>query len=125
MDLVLKARRARISPHDRERIERKLVRLSRFQPRIQRVEVEVIAEASRRVNGGQRVEVSCRAPRRTFRATGTGSDLDAAVDQVVERLERQLTADHGRRRARLIGGANRVKSGAFPVGRAGRASDED
>lgn len=124
MDLVVKARRARLSPEARERVERKMSRLTRLEPDLTRIEVEVIAEASPRVDGGQRVEVAARARRKTFRATGTGHDLETAVDQVVERLERQFSTDHGKRRSRMLDGANRVKSGGIRLVSAPK-DDED
>jgi ribosomal subunit interface protein len=111
MDLVVKGRGGRISLQTKQRIERRLARLDRLEATIQRVEVELIQQANRRVDGGHRVEATCRASRKTFRASATGSDIDAVLDRVVERLERQLTDDHGRRRTRRVGGANRLKSG--------------
>jgi ribosomal subunit interface protein len=100
MDLVVKGRGDRVSDRTRDRVARKLGRLSRFDPRLERVEVEITLEASRRVNGGHRVEASCRSARRTYRATATGPDVNAALDRLVERLERQMVEDHDRRRHR-------------------------
>lgn len=116
MDVVVKGRKVRVSPQTRNRLERKAAHLARLEPRLQRLEVEIIRE-NPRIDGGHRVEASCRARRRTFRATGTGTDLEAAVDQMVERLERQITDDGRKRRARLIEGANRVKSGRIAASR--------
>lgn len=110
MELVVKARRTRVSPQTRERVERKVSRLARVAPRAQRVEVELIEEATPRVGGGHRVEAACRTARRTFRASASGPDVDAALDRVVERLERQMTREQEKRRSRLLEGANRVKS---------------
>ena len=110
MDLVVKGRGDRVSGQLRGRVERKLGRLSRLDGRIDRVEVEVIRQPSPRVDGGHRVQASCRSARRTFRASATGADVDAAVDLLVERLERQITRDHERRRTRMLEGANRIKS---------------
>lgn len=110
MDLVVKGRGSRVSSQTRQRVERKLARLVRLEPRIQRIEVELIQEPNRRVNGGHRVQVACWVTRRTFRASGTGSDIDVALERVTERLERQLTDEHGRRRTRRVAGANRLKS---------------
>jgi ribosomal subunit interface protein len=110
MDLVVKGRGGRVSSQTKQRVERKLVRLTRLEPRIQRIEVEFIHEPNRRVDGGYRVEAACWVSRRTFRASSTGSDIDAALDGVTERLERQLTDEHGRRRTRRMSGANRLKS---------------
>ncbi|MGH2724472.1 MAG: ribosome hibernation-promoting factor, HPF/YfiA family [Actinomycetota bacterium] len=110
MDLVVKGRGDRVSGQTRGRVERKLGRLSRLDRRIARVEVEVIRQPSRRVDGGHRVEASCRSSRRTFRASATGADVDSALDRVVERLERQIAREQDRRRSRMLDGANRIKS---------------
>jgi ribosome hibernation promoting factor len=110
MELVVKGRHTRVSPQVRQRIERKMTRLERLVPRVQRVEIVLTEEATPRVDGGHRVEASCRTPHRTFRASATGSDVDAALERVVDRLERQLKEEQGKRRARLLEGANRVKS---------------
>ena len=117
MDFVVRGRGSRVSSQSRERVERKLARLVRLNSGIQRIEVELIEEPNRRVNGGHRVEVACWTARRTFRASSTGSDIDAALDRVMERLERQLTDEHDRRRTRRVGGANRLKSGEKAVSR--------
>jgi ribosomal subunit interface protein len=118
MDLVVKGRGERVSGRSRERLERKLGRLARLDPRLDRVEVEVIRQASPRVDGGHRVEASCRSGRRAYRATASGPDVDAALLLVVARLERQISQDHGKRRSRMLLGANRVKSGRMSRQRA-------
>jgi ribosomal subunit interface protein len=110
MDLVLKGRGGRLSDKIRLRIERRLAHLARLDPRVARVEVEVIRHPSRRVDGGHRVEASCRSARRTYRASGTGSDLDSALDKAIDRLERQIADGAARRRTRILHGANRLKS---------------
>lgn len=110
MDLVVKGRGDRVTGRTRSHVERKLSRLSRLDPRLDRVEVEVIWETRGRIGGGHRVEASCRSGRRIFRASATGPDVDTAVDRLVERLERQITDDRSRRRSRMLGGANRLKS---------------
>jgi ribosomal subunit interface protein len=110
LDLVVKGRGGRVSSQTKQRVERKMARLTRLEPRIQRLEVELIHQPNPRVDGGYRVEAACWASRRTFRATGTGSDFDAALDQVSERLERQLTDEHGKRRTRRVSSPNRLKS---------------
>ncbi|HVM11477.1 MAG TPA: ribosome-associated translation inhibitor RaiA [Actinomycetota bacterium] len=110
MDLVVKARGGKVTQHARERIEHKLRKLSRLDSKIQRLEIEVIQESTPRVDGGHRVEAAAVTARRTFRATATAHDVEAAVERAADRLQRQVSEEHGRRRARLIGGAHRVKS---------------
>jgi ribosomal subunit interface protein len=110
MDLVMKARGERVVGQTRARAERKLSRLLRLDAGIDYVEIEVIREKRARIGGGHRVEASCRAGRRTYRASASGRDVDGALDRLIERLERQITDGRGRRRARLLSGAGRVKS---------------
>lgn len=114
MDVVVKATKGRVPGRARQIVERKAARLARHDSRVRRVEVHVIQEANRRVNGGHRVEGSCWTDRRSFHARGTGDSLEVAIDQVVSRLDRQLTGHAGKRRRKLIDGANRVKSGQVP-----------
>jgi ribosomal subunit interface protein len=111
MDLVVKGRGDRVAAQTRTHVERKVSRLSRLDHRLDRVEVEIIWETRGRIGGGHRVEASCRAGRRTYRASANGADVEAAVDRAVGRLERQITEGHERRRTRMLDGANRVKSG--------------
>jgi ribosomal subunit interface protein len=111
MDLVVKGRGDRVTGQTRSRLERKITRLSRLDGRLDRVEVEVIWETRGRIGGGHRVEATCRSGRRTYRASATGRDVEAAVDLLVARLERQITESRRKRRSRLLTWASRVKSG--------------
>ena len=110
MDLVVKGRGEHLNGRARDRVERKLARLERFDGRLGRVELEVIRETRGRIGGGHRVEASCRSGRRTYRASASGSDVESAVDRVVSILGRQITEDHRKRRSRLLTWASRVKS---------------
>jgi ribosomal subunit interface protein len=110
MELVVKGRGERLGGATRDRVERKLSRLERLDGRLGRVELEIIRETRGRIGGGHRVEASARSGRHTYRASGTGDDVEAAVDRLVERLERQISEDHRKRRSRPGTWASRVKS---------------
>ena len=110
MDVVVRGRRDRVGAKDRAWLERKLGRLSRLDGRIDRVDVEVTFETRGRIGGGHRVEASCRSGRRVYRASATGPDVEAAVDRLVDRLERQIVDQHRRRRVRSPGRPDRVQS---------------
>jgi len=110
MDLVLNGRGARITEHLRRVTEHKLSRLERMHPRLIRLEVEVIHEKNPRRGGAHRVEAVAAAPRKTYRAKADASDVEAALDALVEKLERQIRDHNEKRRTRLITGASRVKS---------------
>jgi ribosomal subunit interface protein len=110
MDLVLNGRGARITDRIREAAERKLGRLERMEPNVTRLQIEVISEKNPRLGGAHRVEASFDTPRRSFRATAGAKDVESALDQVAEKLERQIRDHHEKKRSKLIAGATRVKS---------------
>ena len=116
MEFVLKGRGDRVAQRLRQVTEHKLSRLERIEPRLARLEVEVIAEKNPRQGGIHRVEAVATAPRKTYRAHAQGKDVDYALDLVAERLERQIRDHHERRRARRNAGAGRVKSAQTPGG---------
>ena len=51
-----------------------------------------------------------RLSRRTLRASASAEDLDAALDQLLERLERQVRDYRAKRKKRLLPRANPLKS---------------
>ena len=111
MEFVLIGRGERVAPRLRQVTEHKLGRLERIEPRITRLEVEVIAEKNPRRGGIHRVEAVAAAPRKSYRAHAEAKDVESALDAVVERLERQIRDHHERRLAWRNAGAGRVKSG--------------
>jgi ribosomal subunit interface protein len=111
MDLVLNGRGTRITERLRQVTEHKLARLERMEPKITRLEVEVIHEKNPRLGGAHRVEAVAAAPRKTYRASADARDVESALDVLVEKLERQIRDHREKRRTRLITGASRVKSG--------------
>ena len=110
MDLVVKGRGTKVSNRAREMVERKMERLERHAPGVQRVEMVLIEEPTPRVDGGHRVEGTAIAPHRRFHASAAGPNVEALVDKVIHKLDRQLHDHQGKRRAKLLDGANRVKS---------------
>jgi ribosomal subunit interface protein len=111
MDLVLKARGTRVTERVRNVAAHKLARLERLEPKVTRLQVEVIAEKNPRLGGIKRVEAAFETPRKVFRARAQGTDVDSALDAVAEKLERQLRDYNTRRRTRLVAGASRLQSG--------------
>jgi putative sigma-54 modulation protein len=103
VDLVLKSRGVRVTDQMRSRVEHKLAKVGRLDPRVRRVEVEIIGERNPR-NVSHRVAVAADTVRRVFRAEGAGQDVESALDQVVERLEKQISSYRGRLRNRRQAG---------------------
>jgi ribosomal subunit interface protein len=110
MDLVLKGRGVRVTEQLRRVAAHKLGKLARLDPRAVRVVLEVISERNPRQNGTKRLEASLDLPRHTLRARAQGPDVEVALDQLADRLERQIRDHHRRKRNRLLGGVNRLKS---------------
>jgi putative sigma-54 modulation protein len=114
MELVLKGRGARVAQRLRQVTEHKLARIERLEPALTCLEVVVTVEKNPRQGGVHRVEAAAATPRKTYRAHADASDVDAALDVVAERLERQILDHHNRRRTRRNAGAGRVKSAQAP-----------
>ena len=105
MDLILKGRGLRLTDPMRRTAELKLAKLERLEPKVQRLEVEILKEPTPRIDGGHRVRVAAETARHVFRAEGTGTDVDSALDQVIERLERQINTHRGKLQDRRQSGA--------------------
>jgi ribosomal subunit interface protein len=110
MDLVLNARGEKLTDEIREAAEHKLSRLERMEPKVTRLEVEIISERNPRLGGRHRVEAAFDTPRKTYRARADATEVETALDEIVEKLERQIRDHHTKRRTKLIAGATRVKS---------------
>lgn len=110
MDLFVRGRGTRITDQMRAAAEHKLGRLERMEPRVTRVEIEVISERNPSLGGRKRVEASLETPRKTFRAHAEANDVGSALDSLAEKLERQLRDYHTKRRTRLVARAGRVES---------------
>lgn len=110
MDVVLKGRGVQITDQVRRTTEHKLAKIARLEPRVIRLEVELIEERNPRINGHHRVEVAADTSRQTFRAEGSGPDVESALDQVMKHLERQISSHRGKLRDRWTRKSNRLQS---------------
>jgi ribosomal subunit interface protein len=110
MDLVLKGRGVRITDQVRRITEHKLAKIERLEPRVTRVEVELIEELDRRSGASHRVEVAADTSRKVFRAEGAGQDVESALDQMIGHLERQISHHRGKLRDRWTRKGNRLQS---------------
>ena len=101
MEVAVRSRGGHVDAGTKLRLEEKLSKLSRYDGRIDRVQVEVTFETRGRIGGGHRVEASCHSGRQTYRAHAEGDDLYGAFDKLVHRLERQISDAHGKKRHRV------------------------
>jgi ribosomal subunit interface protein len=110
MDVVVKGRGTKVTDRIRGSAEHKLGRLERMEPRVTRINIEVIAEPNPRQGGAKRVEAALETTRKTFRAHAEAADVESAFDRLVDKLERQLRDHHSKRRARQSAGDKGVAS---------------
>jgi ribosomal subunit interface protein len=102
MELTFTGRGLPITDEMRAAAHHKLDRLERLEPRVTRIDLEIISEHHPTVDGVKRVEASMRIPRKTFRAEVEATEVQGGLDGIAEKLERQLRDHHDRRRTRLL-----------------------
>jgi putative sigma-54 modulation protein len=97
MQVTVKGKNTGVPEKLRARAERKLAKLQRFDDRILAMDVEFSEERNPRVADPHRVEVTLTTRSGLVRAHANATDPSAAVDQVVDRLERQVKKRKSRR----------------------------
>ena len=97
MQVTVKGKNTTVPEKVRARAERKLTKIQRFDDRILAMDVEFSEERNPRVPDPHRVEVTLTTKSGLVRAHANATDPGAAVDQVVDRLERQVKKLKGRR----------------------------
>jgi ribosomal subunit interface protein len=97
MQVTVKGKNTTVPEKVRARAEHKLAKLRRFDDRILAMDVEFSEERNPRVADPHRVEVTLTTRSGLVRAHANATDPAAAVDQVMDRLERQVKKLKGRR----------------------------
>ena len=97
MQVTVKGKNTTVPERVRARAEHKLAKLQRFDNRILAMDVEFSEERNPRVADPHRVEVTLTTKSGLVRAHANATDPAAAVDQVIDRLERQVKKLKGRR----------------------------
>ena len=98
MDIVVKGRQVDLSERFREHVTERLEKVERFDPKIQRVDVEVSKEHNPRLaDRALRVELTIRSRGPVVRAEAAADDKYAALDVACGRLEARLRKAADRR----------------------------
>ncbi|HZD72200.1 MAG TPA: ribosome-associated translation inhibitor RaiA [Actinomycetes bacterium] len=97
MQVTVKGRNTEVPEKLRRHAQQKLAKVRRFDDRILAMDVEFSEERNPRVAEAHRVEVTVTTKARLVRAQASAADPAAAVDQVIDRLERQIKKLKGRR----------------------------
>ena len=100
MKTVVRGRNVEITDELRDHVERKISRLDRVAHGVGEAGVEVIAHASHASDHAHVVEVTLRFGGETVRSSSDGPTPHAALDAVLDKLERQIVRHNQRPRAR-------------------------
>jgi putative sigma-54 modulation protein len=97
MQVTVKGRNTEVPEKLRAHAQQKLAKVKRFDDRILAMDVEFSEERNPRVAEAHKVEVTVTTKSRLVRAQASAADPASAVDQVIDRLERQIKKLKGRR----------------------------
>lgn len=90
MQVLVKGRNFHITPALKEYAEEKIQRVSHYLDSIIKAEVELSVEKNRRIGNGQTAEVTIFTKGPVVRGHESATDMYAAIDLVVEKIERQV-----------------------------------
>lgn len=99
----VKGRNLAITPPLHDLVVHKMGRLERYLDRLSDIEVELCTEKTREAVRHNHVEATAHVPGRTIRVTAENSDMQAAVDEAVDKLYRQLNRKKERMKAHHAG----------------------
>ncbi len=119
MDIVVQGRNVEVPDHFRVRVSEKLTRAERYDPKMNRVEVELAHESNpRQSKNRQRVQITVTGRGPAVRAEAAAESFYAALDLAADKLEGRLRKARGRRLSRVTSRAPlaAVAAGAVPGG---------
>jgi ribosomal subunit interface protein len=100
MDVTVRGRHLDVPEKFHEHAGAKLARLTKYDPKLSAIDVQVAREQNPRAADPIRVEITCRGTRPIVRAEASASDKYAAFDVAVARLEERLRRAHDKRLSR-------------------------
>ncbi|MEZ4516792.1 MAG: ribosome-associated translation inhibitor RaiA [Chloroflexota bacterium] len=104
MEPTITVQNLELTPRLENYVEKKTSRLDRYMPNLTAIQVELSQENTRSAQERQIAEITIRDDRGTIlRAEERNSDMFAAIDQVTDKLYRQIERYRGKRKARYRG----------------------
>ena len=99
IEIVVHGRNVVVPDHYRQHVAEKLGKITRYDHKISRVDVELQHERNPRQQGNcQHVEITCRSRGPVIRSEACEEDFYKALEKAVERLDRRLRQAADRRR---------------------------
>src|SRR5213082_3804519 len=114
MELHVKGKNLEVSDAIRSYAERKLSKLDKQVSKLARVEVELAVEKNPSISDNQVAEATVWLKGHTLRAREASRDMKASIDELTEKLLRQVTDERDKRTARRRVGAKQSLVGDVP-----------
>src|SRR3954471_19854304 len=111
MQLHVKGKNLEVNDSIRSYVERKLQKLDRRVHELTEVEIELAVERNPSIAESQVAEATVHLKGRTLRARETARDMKAAIDQLADKLTRQVRDLHDKR----VGGRRHVAGSVEPA----------
>jgi putative sigma-54 modulation protein len=100
MQLQIKGKNLEVSESIRDYAERKLAKLDRLVHDTTRVEIELAVERNPSVSDNQVAEATVRLKGHTLRAREASGDMKASIDELAEKLLRQVREEREKKDAK-------------------------
>jgi putative sigma-54 modulation protein len=121
LDIAIRGRNVEVSDALRNTVEEKVTRLTRFLDGMERAEVSFSEERNPRIAEKEVCEVTMHGHGHIVRARAAASDVFAAVDRVVDKLEHRMEKLKGK----LIGRSHPRRHGSVEFALDSAADDDD
>ncbi len=122
MDVIITSRNVEVTDWLRKYVEKKVGKLEKFLPDATEAKVELSQEKTKSADAREVVQVTILNDKTVIRAEEKSSDMFAAIDMVVDKLERQIKKYKGKRRNRRRGSE---QPQSVSGGLTGRSSEEE
>jgi len=115
MRLHVKGKNVEVSDSIRQYAEDKMSKLNRQLHELTEVELELRVEKNPSISANQVAEVTVRTKGPTLRVTEASSDMKSSIDQLTEKLLRQVEQYRGKRRGKQARGNGIPPGGSMSI----------
>jgi len=115
MRLHVKGKNVEVSDSIRQYAEDKMSKLNRQLHELTEVELELSVEKNPSISANQVAEVTVWTKGPTLRVTEASSDMKSSIDQLTEKLLRQVEHYRGKRRGRQVRGNGTPPGGSMSI----------
>lgn len=107
MDIIISGKNFKLTPSLKQYVEEKVGKLARYWNKIIRARVELDVDHNQKSGDIYRVETLLEVPGPDIRMGTKSSDMHAAIDEVIPKLERLISRVKGKLESQLRGRSGR------------------